>query len=121
MDHQYIIAHADKSVLKISGLKIKGLNTTAIEGILQERMKTDVRVIGVTGDAVEMDVYRIDPEQVRRDEAGIIKAVSTAEGITVTDVTKMACSEKIIDVDFDDIPTEPTSECRKERWLKWRK
>ncbi len=121
MEHEYIIAHADKSVLKISGVKIKGLNTAQIEKILEERMKTFVRVIGVTGDAVEMDVYNIDPEQIRRDEKGVIEAVSLAEGITVTDLTKMACSEKILDVNFDDIPDQPLSACAKERWIKWRK
>jgi len=121
MEHQYIIAHADKSVLKISGLQIKGLNTAQIEKILADRMKTDVRVIGVTGDAVEMDVYNLDPENIRRDEKGLIEAVSLAEGITVTDVTKMACSEKIVDVNFGDIPEEPISSCKRERWMQWRK
>ena len=31
MEHEYIIAHADKSVLKISGLEVKGLNTKQLE------------------------------------------------------------------------------------------
>lgn len=119
MERQYIIVHADKSVLKISGLAIKGLNTAQIENILGSRLKTSVRIIGVTGDALEMDVYNIDPEQIRRDEAGLIEAVSLAEGITLTDLTRMVCSEKIIDVDFDSIPDQPLSACAKERWTKW--
>ncbi len=119
MENQYIIAHADKSVLKISGLEIKGLNTAQIEELLAARMKTAVRVIGVTGDAIEMDVYNIDPEQIRRDERGLIEAVSLAEGIRLTDLTKMVCGEKIVDVDFDSIPDQPLSACARERWIKW--
>ena len=56
MEHQYIIAHADKSVLKISGLTVKGLNTLQIEELLAAKLKTAVRVIGVTGESIEMDV-----------------------------------------------------------------
>lgn len=38
MEHEYIIAHADKSVLKISGLEVKGLNTKQLEQILGEKL-----------------------------------------------------------------------------------
>ena len=34
MGREYIIAHADKLVLKISGLELKGLNTKMLEDIL---------------------------------------------------------------------------------------
>ena len=73
MEHEYIIAHADKSVLKISGLEVKGLNTKQLEQILGEKLHTFVRVIGVTGDNIEMDVYDIEPEQVRKNEKGLIE------------------------------------------------
>ena len=59
MEHQYIIAHADKSVLKISGLTVKGLNTLQIEELLAAKLKTAVRVIGVTGESIEMDLSLI--------------------------------------------------------------
>ena len=80
MNHEYIIAHADKSVLKISGLEVKGLNTRQLEEILAEKLHTFVRVIGVTGDNIEMDVYNIDPEQVRRNEKGLIESIVLTEG-----------------------------------------
>ena len=118
MEHEYIIAHADKSVLKISGLKVKGLNTKQLEEILSEKLHTFVRVIGVTGDNKEMDVYEIDPEQVRKNEAGLIESLALAEGITTTDITKMLCSDKIVEVDYDSIPDEPISDCARERWMK---
>ena len=118
MDHEYIIAHADKSVMKISGLKVKGLNTKRLEEILSEKLHTFVRVIGVTGDNIEMDVYNIEPEQVRRNEKGLIESLVLTEGITVTDLTKMTCSDKIVEVNYDEIPAEPISACAMERWMK---
>ena len=118
MDHEYIIAHADKLVLKISGLEIKGLNTVELEKLLSDKLKSFVRVIGVTGENIEMDVYGIEPEQVRKNEKGLIESIALAEGITLTDITKMACSEKIVPVDYDEIPDEPTSDCAMERWIR---
>ncbi len=118
MSHEYIIAHADKSVLKISGLEVKGLNTKQLEEILAEKLKTFVRVIGVTGDGVEMDVYDIEPDQVRKNEKGLIESIVLAEGITVTDLTKIVCSDKIVNVEYDSIPDEPISDCARERWMK---
>ena len=118
MDHEYIIAHADKSVLNISGLKVKGLNTQQLEKILGDKLKTFVRVIGVTGENIEMDVYDIEPNQVRKNEAGLIESIVLTEGITITDLTKITCSEKIVPVEFDEIPEEPISACAMERWMK---
>ena len=109
MEHQYIIAHADKSVLKISGLTVKGLNTLQIEELLAAKLKTAVRVIGVTGESIEMDVYQIEPEKIRRDQKGIIEAVALAEGISLTDMTKMVCGDKIVEVDYGAIPDQPIS------------
>ena len=88
MEHEYIIAHADKSVLKISGLEVKGLNTKQLEQILGEKLHTFVRVIGVTGDNIEMDVYDIEPEQVRKNEKGLIESIVLTEGITVTELAR---------------------------------
>ena len=39
MAEEYIIAYADKSVLKISGLSVKGMSTTEVEKILREKGK----------------------------------------------------------------------------------
>ena len=118
MEHQYIIAHADKAILKISGLRVHGLDTRQLEEQLARRLETTVRVIGVTGDQVEMDVYNIAPEQVRRNRDDIVEALSLVEGITATDLIRMSCSEKIVEVDFADIP--PRSDCAAERWVHLR-
>lgn len=118
MNQEYIIAHADKSVLKISGLHVKGLNTKQLEEILSEKLNTFVRVIGVTGSGIEMDVYDIEPEQIRKNQDDIVESIVLTEGITVTDLTKIACSEKIVAVDFYSIPDKPISDCLRERWIK---
>lgn len=118
MNHEYIIAQADKSVLKISGLHVKGLNTKQLEQILSEKLHSFVRVIGVTGDGIEMDVYDIEPDQIRKNEKNIVESIVLTEGITVTELTKIACSEKIVEVEFDSIPDEPISDCARERWIK---
>ena len=119
MEHEYIIVHADKTVLKISGLKIKGMNTKQLEDLLSERLHTYARVIGVTGDSVEMDIYNIDPAQIAKDEEGIIHMVAVAEGINLTDFAKIVCNEKIVEVDIDTVPATPKSDCRRERWMKF--
>ena len=40
MAEEYIIAYADKSVLKISGLSVKGMSTTQVEKVLQDKLQT---------------------------------------------------------------------------------
>lgn len=121
MEHEFIIAQADKTVLKFSGLKVKGMNTHQLEQLLSEKLNTFVRVIGVTGESIEMDVYQAAPEQIQKNEEGLIQVLSLAEGITATDVTKMSCNKKIIDVDFNVAAGMPSSNCPKERWLKFKK
>ena len=63
-------------------------NTKQLEQILGEKLHTFVRVIGVTGDNIEMDVYDIEPEQVRKNEKGLIESIVLTEGITVTELAR---------------------------------
>ena len=118
MAEEYIVAYADKSVLKISGLSVKGMSTTQVEDLLSDKLKALVRVIGVTGTSIEMDVYDAEPEQIRKNADGLIETLALAEGITASDVTQVLCSDKIVPVNFDDIPAEPLSDCARERWIK---
>ena len=71
ISQEFIIAAADKSILKISGIHVRGLNTQDLERCLSERLHTLVRVIGVTGEQIEMDVYGIDTAQIRKDEKAV--------------------------------------------------
>lgn len=113
-----IIAFADKTVFSIKGLKVKGLNTEKIENILMKKFGTLVRVIGVTGERIEMDVYGIEPEQILRDQNDLIKAVACAEGVTLTDLAQVEGAEKIVEVNYDDVETTSGPYCARERWSR---
>ena len=111
----FVVAHADKTVLKIGGITVKGLNTRQLEELLTERLQSVVRVIGVTGESIDMDVYGLDESDILRKEDGIITAVSLAEGITLTDLSKIISAKKIVPVHYDEIP-EKLRGCGRERW-----
>ena len=116
MAEEKVFVQVDKTVVKITGLSVRGLDINALEALLQERLKSLVRVIGVTGESIEMDVYGLDEDAILRDEAGVIRTLSLARGITVQDVTQMTQVEKIREVSFDHIPPYLEAGCRGERW-----
>jgi hypothetical protein len=111
-----IIVQVDKTIVKITGLSVRGLNTLQLEELLRQRLKTLIRVIGVLGDSIEMDVYGLDEEAIRRNEAGLIEAVALADGISVSDLTRLASVETARRVDFDTIPPHSEKQCPAERW-----
>lgn len=112
-----IIAHADKSILKIEGLKVSGFKPHELEALLTNRLETLVRVIGVTGESIEMDVYGLDPDQIMKDEEGIVTAVSAVKGVEATEIVRMEKARKAIPVNIADIPLKNPGGCAKERWL----
>lgn len=113
-----IIAYADKTILKITNVSIKGLNTKELESALMEKLNTIVRIIGVTGENIEMDIYNISPEDVLKDAQGIIKAVSLTEGIKAENVMELS-AEKAVQVDIDNIDVVKNISCARERWLSY--
>ncbi|MEL7625128.1 MAG: hypothetical protein AAGU12_16310 [Clostridiales bacterium] len=114
----YVIAYADKTVLKISGLQVKGLDTRSLEGLLTAKLNTIVRVIGVTGSSLDMDVYGIDPQQLLKDEEGIIAAVSLSQGITATEVAEIAEAKRIVEVGYSELEGKTQTSCARERWIR---
>jgi hypothetical protein len=106
----------DKTIVKITGLSVRGLNTRQLEDILRQRLQTLIRVIGVLGDSLEMDVYGLDEEAIRRNEAGLLEALALADGISVSDLTRLAGVERARRVDFDAIPPHGEKQCPAERW-----
>lgn len=116
MDNK-IIVQVDKTVVKITGVQVKGVNIQELEALLRDALGSLVRVIGVTGASIEMDVYGLDADAVRRDEAGIIRAIALAEGITPDDLIKMDSVESIKSVDVTAIPEYRPNTCMMERWL----
>ena len=118
MEDTRVIVQVDKTVVRISGLSVRGLNTSQLESILKEKLGGGlIRIIGVTGSSIEMDVYGLEEEDIRRDESGLIKAIATAEGITISDVAKLETVKKIRDVNIHSIPGFEPGSCRGERWV----
>lgn len=113
----YVIAHVDKTVVKIKGLKIKGIKPFQIEKKLTQIIGRHARVIGVTGSSIDIDVYGLEPDLIYRNEEGIIKAISTVDGITAFDVTKIDSAEKALEIDIDDVPKGTHDGCARERWI----
>ena len=119
MSDTSVIVHADKTVIKITGLSVRGLDTRALEKILCDRFGTVVRVIGVTGESIEMDLYGSPDEALLQDEAGTLRAISLCEGITATEVAQMASAERIVPVDWAAVPER--TPCARERWMTYEK
>ena len=87
-----------------------------MEKLLQDKLKSMIRIIGVTGNSIEMDVYDIDEKDILREENGIVKAIALADGITVSDVSKLSSVKKIKSVDINSIPKYVKGGCVGERW-----
>lgn len=117
MEDNKVIVQVDKTVIKITGLQVKGLNIQELEKIIFDKLKSVVRIIGVTGESIEMDVYGIEEEDVLKENDGIIKAIAVAEGITISDISQISSVEKIKSVDFNNLPEYHEGTCMKERWL----
>lgn len=112
-----VFVQVDKTVIKVTGLTVKGLNIQQLESLLQDRLRSMTRVIGVTGDSIEMDVYGVEEADILRDGQGLIRTIAAAEGIRVSDVTQLSQVSKIRSVDIDHIPAYDPQGCRGERWL----
>lgn len=117
MKDTQIFVQVDKTVVRITGLSVQNLNIRQLEDLLQSRLKTMLRIIGVTGSTLEMDVYGMDETDILRNAQGVIQAIAIADGIRVSDVTQLASIRKIRSVDFDRIPAHREGECMSERWL----
>ena len=113
-----VIVQVDKTVVKITGLEVKGLNIGKLEAVLAHRLKNVARIIGVTGHSLEMDVYGVEEEDIARDADGLIDAIALADGITLTDLAEISSVQKIRTVDIDAIPAYDPRGCIMERWLE---
>ena len=111
-----VIAYVDKTVVKIQGVKVNGLKPIELEKALTDYLKRPVRVIGVTGESIEMDIYGIEPELIFMDENGIVKAISNVEGIHAAELIRIDTAEKVKGIPLEKIPKGEYPGCAKERW-----
>ena len=116
-----VIVYVDKTVVKIAGLKIDRINLSEIEKKLITILGRPVRVIGVSGESLEFDVYEFSPEQVYKNERNIVEAIAN-EGIKGNEVAKIMKAERAPEISFDDLITITTHErgCPAEKWLKFK-
>jgi hypothetical protein len=119
MGCERIIIYVDKTVVKVVGLKIDRINLTEIEKKLIERLNRPVRVIGVSGEGLEFDVYEFSPEQVLKNEWNIVEVIAN-EGITGTEVARIVKAEQVPEIAFDDLVsiTAQKGGCTAEKWLQ---
>lgn len=118
MREDSIIAYVDKTIVRITGLTICGLKPNLVEKTLAEYINHPVRVIGVTSDSLQMDIYGLEEEAVLRDEEGIVKVISTVPGLLATEVAKIDRTDSIRTVTADQLLKMDKAVCAKERWLK---
>lgn len=112
-----VIVQVDKTVVKVTGLEVKGLNIQQLEKIITDKLKSVIRIIGVTGNSIEMDVYGIDEEDILREKSGLINAIAIADGINISDIATLS-AKKIQSVDIDNVPPYIENGCKGERWQK---
>lgn len=116
-----IIVYVDKTVVKVVGLQVERINLTEIEKKLISALKRPVRVIGVSGEGLEFDIYEFPPEQVFKNERNIIEAIAN-EGIKGSEVAKIVKAEQVPEIAYDDLVSltaENHSGCSAE-WLRWK-
>lgn len=121
MGNTRVIVYVDKTIVKITGIEVKGLKPFELEMTLKNLLGRSVRVIGVTAESIEMDVYGLSPESIYKNEEGIIKVISMVEGITAKDVMRIASAEKSVEVSVEELPKGEYYGCSRERWLKFDK
>ena len=112
-----VIIYVDKTLLRVTGVEVKGLRPIDLERVLTERLGSSVRVIGVSGDSIDMDVYGLEPEALRRDADGIITAVAAIPGVRATELARIESAERIQEVDVERLPGRARPGCRAERWI----
>lgn len=112
----YVIAYADKCVLKFSGLEIRGLDARRLEEKLSALLGSVVRVIGVTGGSIDMDIYGLPIEQLLQNEDGLLRAVSAMEGVKASEIARLSDARHVIPVDLRTFTPKAPCGCAKERW-----
>ncbi len=111
-----VIAYLDKTVVRITGVTVHGLDPRQLEDSLTRTVGRPVRLIGVTGDALDMDVYGLGTEDILAQADGIVSAVSATEGIRATDVARIAATDAATELDIADIPRGPAEGCVRRAW-----
>lgn len=112
-----IVAYVDKTIVKITGIRIQGIKPVDLEQAVAQKIGCPVRVIGVSSESIQMDIYGLEPEAVLRDEAGLIRTISLIPGLTATDVAQIATAEKAREISAEELAKRTRTSCPKENWV----
>ena len=99
----------------LGGLLIFNKIPEELEKKIYSIFKRPVRVVGVTSESLEMDIYDLPPERIIKDPQGIIKVLSLVPGLTATEISKISKLEKAKAVDINDIIPGSKYACAAER------
>jgi len=114
-----VIAYVDKTVVRITGVRVKGLKPCELERALSDRVGATVRVIGVSGDAIDMDVYGLDPDALLKDDRGMVRAISATDGIRAADLVRIEAAPSVVEVDAERLPKPGSAHgCGRQKWVK---
>lgn len=114
-----IVAYVGKTIVKITGINVRGIKPVELEQVVSREIGCPVRVIGVSSQAIKMDVYGLEPEAILQNEQGLITAISLVPGLTASDVACIAAAEKAREVSKTELANRPQTVCPKEKWVGW--
>lgn len=112
-----IVAYVDKTIVKITGISVRGIKPVDLEQVVSKEIGCPVRVIGVSSQSIKMDVYGMEPEAILRNEQGLITAISLIPGLTASDVACIAAAEKAREISTTELASRPQAVCPKEKWV----
>jgi predicted nucleic acid-binding protein len=112
-----IIAYVDKTIVKITGIRVHGIKPVDLEKAVAQSIGSPVRVIGVSSESIQMDIYGLEPEAVLRDATGLIRTISLIPGLTATDVAQIATAEKAREISAEELAKRTRTSCPKENWV----
>lgn len=116
-----VIVYVDKTMLSISGIDIKGLNTYEVESLLKENLGQEARIIGVTSTNLQFDIYGASEVSLSEIAGSIVKVISMSEGITCSDIVEISDNDKVVEIEYNEIPhDEKIKGCIGERWIKFK-
>lgn len=112
-----IVAYVDKTIVKIIGIRIQGIKPVDLEKAVTKEIGCPVRVIGVSSESIQMDIYGLEPEAVLRNEKGLIQTISLIPGLTASDVAQIVTAEKAREISAEELAKRTRTSCPKENWV----
>lgn len=112
-----IVAYVDKTIVKITGIRIQGIKPIDLEKAVVKEIGCPVRVIGVSSESIKMDIYGLEPEAILRNEKGLIQTISLIPGLTASDVAQIVTAEKAREISAAELVKRTRTSCPKENWV----